>query len=131
MHGTPRRGYKLCAGGRARPSTQATTTRKARAQNIPHTRPRHTLHNAWHKHWRKRQGAMQAPSTSQTARTDRSARQQHLQGSQAHRMRASALAYPELCARNPAHKYAPGLTQSETADSCAASACQLTHAADS
>ena len=44
MHGTPRRGYTLCAGGRARPSTQAMTTRKARAQNIPPYAP--TAHTA-------------------------------------------------------------------------------------
>jgi hypothetical protein len=41
-------------------------------------------------------------STSQTAHTDRSERQQHQQSLRAHRTRASALASPEPCARNPA-----------------------------
>ena len=44
-------------------------------------------------------------STSQTAHTDRSERQQHQQSLRAHRTRASALASPEPCARNPACEY--------------------------
>ena len=53
------RGYKLCAGVHTRPSTQATTTGKARALNSPHTRRTQAHSASQRQHWRGQRRAHQ------------------------------------------------------------------------